>query len=120
MAQGLASPVMAYLSLSLSISSAPEHSSGLRAVGRWGGGRGSRCHGALGEGRCPVTSSRTEGVRGSGGSCNDRSTVHRGYHQRTSRHTPTLFFYLKHTLSHTQFKYDLIMWFIFLSTNYVT
>lgn len=32
MAQGLASPVMAYLSLSLSISSAPEHSSGLRAV----------------------------------------------------------------------------------------
>lgn len=35
MAQGLASPVMAYLSLSLLISSAPEHSSGLRAVG-WG------------------------------------------------------------------------------------
>ena len=64
MAQGLASPVMAYLSLSLSISSAPEHSSGLRAVGRGqgegGGGRGSRCHGALGEGWCPVTSSRVE------------------------------------------------------------
>lgn len=38
MAQGLASPVMAYLSLSLSISSAPEHSSGLRAVGRRGEG----------------------------------------------------------------------------------
>lgn len=41
MAQGMASPVMAYLSLSVSISSAPEHSSGLRAVDRgWGGGGG--------------------------------------------------------------------------------
>lgn len=36
MAQGLASPVMAYLSLSVLISSAPTHSSGLRAVGCWG------------------------------------------------------------------------------------
>jgi len=70
MAQGLASPVMAYLSLSVSISSAPEHSSGLRAVGCRGGGRGSRCHGALGEGRCPVTSSKqSEWERG--GSCTD-------------------------------------------------
>lgn len=39
MALGMASPVMAYLSLFASISSAPEHSSGLRAVGRdWGWG----------------------------------------------------------------------------------
>lgn len=67
MAQGMASPVMAYLSLSVSISSAPEHSSGLRAVDRgWGGGGGgggccgSHCHSALGEGRCLVTSSRVE------------------------------------------------------------
>lgn len=56
MAHGLASPVMAYLSLSVSISSAPERSSGLRAVGCWGAGRGSRCYDALGKGRCPVTS----------------------------------------------------------------
>lgn len=47
MAQGLASPVMAYLILSLLISFAPECLSGLRVWG--GGGRGSRCHGALGE-----------------------------------------------------------------------
>lgn len=64
MAQGLASPVMAYLSLSVLINSAPEHSSGLRAVDYWGAGRGSRCHGALGEGRYPVTKSSVEGVKG--------------------------------------------------------
>lgn len=64
MAQGLASPVMAYLNLPILISSAPEHLSGLRAVGCWGAGRGSRCHGALGEGRCPVTKSSVEGVNG--------------------------------------------------------
>lgn len=80
MAQGLASPVMAYLSHSLSISSAPEHSSGLRAVGRAGGGRGSRCHGALDGGRCPMTSSRVEWVRVER-NWSDGSTVHIGYHQ---------------------------------------
>lgn len=78
MAQGLASPVMAYLNLAVSISSAPEHSSGLRAVGCRGVGRGSRCHGALGESRCPVTKSSEQRVKEGGGNCTPKSTFHMG------------------------------------------
>ena len=60
MAQGLASPVMAYLILSLLISFAPERSSGLR-VG--GGGAWISLPRCPWWGRCPVTSSRVEWAR---------------------------------------------------------
>lgn len=78
MAQGLASPVMAYLSLTVSISTTPEHTSGLRAVGCRGAGRGSRCHSVLGEGRCPVTRSSEEQVKEGGGNCTPKRTFHMG------------------------------------------
>lgn len=89
MAQGLASPVMAYLSLCLSISSAPEHSSGLRAVGR-GGWRGWPW---ISLPQCPWWRPVSSDKQQSGvnerveGSCFDGSTVHTGYHQWTSKHT---------------------------------